>query len=74
MIYRREKGYGRAMHSNDLTRATWRKSTYSGNSGNCVDVAVTELGVVVRDSKGPETGMLVVSRGEWRAFLATIKG
>ena len=23
----------------DLTRAQWKKSSYSGNSGNCVEVA-----------------------------------
>ena len=39
----------------DLTRALWRKSSYSsGNGGNCVEIAVNLPGVVaVRDSKDP---------------------
>jgi Domain of unknown function (DUF397) len=38
----------------DLSRAEWRKSSYSGQSGNCVEVARNLPGLVaVRDSKGP---------------------
>jgi hypothetical protein len=57
----------------DLSRAAWRKSTYSGNGGNCVEVAdnlVAEHGIVlVRDSKDPAGPILSFSRGEWTAFL-----
>ena len=36
----------------DLSRAEWRKSSYSSQSGNCVEVARNLPGlVVVRDSK-----------------------
>jgi ABC-type amino acid transport substrate-binding protein len=28
------------MRTHDLPRAAWRKSTYSGTNGNCVEVAV----------------------------------
>lgn len=40
------------MHDLDLSRAQWRKSSYSGNNGNCVEVA-TNLPhlVAIRDSK-----------------------
>jgi Domain of unknown function (DUF397) len=57
----------------DLSHATWRKSTYSGNGGNCVEVAanfVAEHGLVlVRDSKDLGGPILTFTRSEWTAFL-----
>jgi hypothetical protein len=40
----------------DVTRAVWRKPSYSsGNGGQCVEVACNLPGMVaVRDSKDPE--------------------
>jgi uncharacterized protein DUF397 len=65
----RGKGTGRAMHSNDLVSVTWRKSSYSGNSGNCVEVATKLPGVVaIRDSKDPNGSVLAVNRAAWREF------
>jgi hypothetical protein len=59
----------------DLTRAAWRKASYSGdNGGNCVEVARNLPGVVaVRDSKDPAGPALVFSLDEWAAFTAAIK-
>jgi Domain of unknown function (DUF397) len=54
----------------DPSRAQWRKSSYSGNTGNCVEVANLGPLIVVRDSKNPDGPKLVVSRAEWRRFLA----
>jgi Domain of unknown function (DUF397) len=54
----------------DLSRAEWRKSSYSGQSGNCVEVARSPQGLVaMRDSKAPDGARLVVSQETWRAFL-----
>ena len=54
----------------DLTRAEWRKSSYSSQSGNCVEVARNLSGLVaVRDSKEPDGATLVVSPETWRVFL-----
>ncbi|HEY3956151.1 MAG TPA: DUF397 domain-containing protein [Streptosporangiaceae bacterium] len=61
------------MQSYDLTPVTWRKSSYSGNSGNCVEVAVVESVVRIRDSKDPKRVALRVSPGGWRAFLRGLK-
>ena len=47
----------------------WRKSTRSGDSGNCVEVANVPGGVLVRDSKNPQGALLRFSAKEWRAFL-----
>lgn len=55
----------------DLTSATWRKSSYSSNNGNCVEVARNLPGAVaVRDSKNPDGPALVFTADEWRAFVS----
>jgi len=54
----------------DLSRAEWRKSSYSSQDGNCVEVARDLPGLVaVRDSKAPDGAKLMVPREAWRAFL-----
>ena len=54
----------------DLSRAEWRKSSYSSQSGNCVEVARNMPGLVaIRDSKSAARATLVVSPEAWRAFL-----
>lgn len=60
----------------DLSNATWRKSSYSGgNGGNCVEVAVLpDSSRAVRDSKDPDGGALVFGTGEWMAFIERMKG
>jgi Domain of unknown function (DUF397) len=56
-------------------RPEWRKSSYSGNSGNCVEVAGNLPGIVaVRDSKDPDGPALIFTPDEWRAFAAGIRG
>ena len=57
----------------DLSRAEWRKSSYSGQSGNCVEVARNLPGLVaVRDSKEPDGARLVVSQETWRVFIRSV--
>ena len=52
----------------------WRKSSYSGNGGNCVEVARNLPGVVaVRDSKNPDGPVLIISRDEWARFTAGLR-
>jgi len=59
----------------DLTRAEWRKSSYSGgNGGTCVEVARNLPGIVaVRDSKNPDGPKLVIPAAGWQAFTASVK-
>ena len=59
----------------DVTRAVWRKSSYSsGNGGQCVEVARNLPDIVtVRDSKNPEGPALVFTPQEWRAFLDGVR-
>ena len=62
------------MNELDLSRAEWRKSSYSSQSGNCVEVAANMPGTVaVRDSKHPEGPRLLIPAAEWRAFVRGLK-
>jgi Domain of unknown function (DUF397) len=52
----------------DLNRAIWHKSTYSATNG-CVEVALVDGHVAVRDSKDRHGPVLVFTPVEWSAFL-----
>ncbi|SRR6266568_2083148 len=58
----------------DVNSAAWRKSSYSGgNGGGCVEVALAEEDIAVRDSKDPKGPCLQFSADDWHAFLTRIK-
>lgn len=52
---------------------TWRKSSYSGYNGDCVEVADLGGQIGVRDSKAPAGPVLAFTPEEWRAFLRKIR-
>ena len=57
----------------DLSRAEWHKSSYSGQNGNCVEVAMNSPGLVaVRDSKSPDGAKLMLSSAAWRRFVGAL--
>jgi Domain of unknown function (DUF397) len=56
-----------------MTRYDWRKSSYSGGQGNCVEVAPLRDGVAVRDSKDPQGPALRFPGDAWRAFVGAVK-
>jgi hypothetical protein len=54
--------------------STWRKSSLSGDQGNCVEVAQLSDGTTaVRDSKHPHAAILTFNAGEWAAFIEGAK-
>jgi hypothetical protein len=53
------------------TELAWFKSSYSGGGGdNCVEVALTQEAVHVRDSKDTRVRPLLVSPAAWSVFTA----
>jgi hypothetical protein len=62
-------------HDGAVSRVEWRKASYSSsNGGACVEVALTQRVVAVRDSKDPGGPKLVFTPDEWRAFTAGVRG
>ena len=56
-----------------MDSAQWRKSTFSGDTGNsdCVEVALDEVQAAVRDSKNAAGPRLHLPYASWRLFLAS---
>ncbi|MEU9919065.1 DUF397 domain-containing protein [Streptomyces sp. NPDC051001] len=51
---------------------SWRRSSFSDAAGNqCVEVARTPLGVMVRDSKDNAAGRLAFGAAAWSRFTAS---
>jgi Domain of unknown function (DUF397) len=51
----------------------WRKSRRSGASSGCVEVALTNTSVRVRDSRDRLGTSLTFSSAHWRRFVRRIK-
>lgn len=55
----------------NTTGLTWFKSSYSGGDGDsCIEVAVSEATVHVRDSKVEEGPRLALTPASWALFVA----
>lgn len=58
----------------DELKATWRKSSHSGNDGgDCVELADLGDTVGIRDSKNPNGPKLLVTRDELTTLVAALK-
>jgi hypothetical protein len=53
----------------------WRKSSYSGNGNNCVEIGYApSTRVLVRDTKDRSNGpVLAVTPRDWKRFTASVK-
>ncbi|MEV4240532.1 DUF397 domain-containing protein [Nocardia sp. NPDC049737] len=58
----------------DLSEAHWVKSSRSGATKECVEVAFLDTGIIgVRDSKNPTGPALVFTPTEWDTFTAEVQ-
>lgn len=58
----------------ELGAVTWRKSTASNPSGDCVEIAaLAGGGAALRNSREPEGPALIYTPAEIAAFLAGVK-
>ncbi|MBT2231253.1 DUF397 domain-containing protein [Nonomuraea sp. NEAU-A123] len=56
--------------SEELRTADWRKSSFSGDNGDCLEVAPLSAGRVgIRDTEQPDMQPYVVSASVWAAFM-----
>jgi Domain of unknown function (DUF397) len=56
-----------------LTGANWFKGSRSSGNGACVEVAILDEGVALRDTKGRSEPAHVYTRAEWAAFVDGVK-
>jgi hypothetical protein len=56
-----------------VDNTTWRTASYSGNSGNCVEVTDATRVVLVRDTKDQGGAVLSIPAGAWQAFTDGLK-
>ncbi|MFD8086325.1 DUF397 domain-containing protein [Kitasatospora sp. NPDC059722] len=58
----------------DLSSAQWRKSTFSGQGGDCVEVTSDFPGLLpVHDSKDPQGPALTFRTEAWRSFVSAVQ-
>ena len=62
-----------AIQPNRNSTLIWRKSSRSGESGGCVEVALTSSSVLVRDSRDRLGMKLAFSPDQWRGFVRRLK-
>lgn len=62
------------MANSNLDQLRWRKSTYSGSEGQCVEVAeAADGGRWLRDTKDRSRPAHYFTAAEWDAFLRGVK-
>lgn len=57
----------------DTTRVTWRTSSYTNGTGECVEVADLPDSVLVRDTKDRSRPPFRAPAEAWGAFIQAIK-
>nr|WSU76502.1 DUF397 domain-containing protein [Streptomyces anulatus] len=63
-----------ASHQAELDSAAWRKSSFSGDPGACVEVAsMPDSRIAVRHTNHPGSGTIFFTRTEINAWLKGVK-
>ncbi|MGW7609565.1 DUF397 domain-containing protein [Streptomyces sp. NPDC054766] len=59
--------------SSGMTELAWFKSSFSGSQGDdCVEIAIAEQAVHVRDSKDVSRPAFLVEREQWSRFVGFV--
>lgn len=61
------------MPHHDPARPAWRKSSHSGESTQCVEVADLGPAIGVRDSKNPDGPSLSLSPATFRGLVGRVR-
>ena len=62
-----------AAQPNRYSTLIWRKSSQSGESGGCVEVAMSDSLVLVRDSRNQSGSVLEFKAAQWLGLVRRIK-
>jgi hypothetical protein len=57
----------------DPSRTPWRKSSYSGNGNNCVEIAVADGLIAVRDTMNRDGVTKIFTDRAWQHFTRRVK-
>lgn len=52
---------------------SWRKSRYSADQGNCVEIASLPCSIFVRDSRAASGPVLVMAPDQWVKFIQHVR-
>ncbi|GAB3556352.1 hypothetical protein J2S53_002329 [Actinopolyspora lacussalsi] len=53
--------------------STWRKSSYSSQETNCVEVGRLDGGAAIRDTKDRAAGYFTTTGQQWATFINAVK-
>jgi hypothetical protein len=56
-----------------MVPTVWRKSSFSGQEVNCVEVATHGEVAAIRDSKNPSAGHLTLAAPAYRSWIRSAK-
>jgi Domain of unknown function (DUF397) len=60
--------------AHDLDTAPWRRSSFSGDIGACVEAApLADGSIAVRNSNHPQAGAVLFTRAEMDAWIKGVK-
>lgn len=51
----------------------WRKSSHSGQNGDCIEVGGDAGTILIRDSRNPGGPVLAVTAAAWRSFTGILR-
>jgi uncharacterized protein DUF397 len=57
------------INTTNFDKASWRKSSRSAAATNCIEAAIVEQTIGVRDSQNPDKGILIFSSHQWQRLI-----